>query len=511
MFESAELGAKLSKREFAERVPALRVGLINAQHELRSADFPVIVLLEGDDRRACRRALAGMHDWMDGRYVQTEVFEPDDNGPEWPPHFQPYWRRLPRAGQTAAVLDGWAVQAVRARVLGELDDATFATRLERMRRFEQALVDDGALLVKLWFHVPRKELARRVKKAAKHPRKAWRLGRHIDRLYETYDDAMEHAERLLRHTSTGDCPWTVIESSDKRHAMERTASTLLDALQTRLDRAAAASDAGDAGDANEEHDAPAEPTPDTAAPATDASPRVSVLDRVDLGEQAPEDRYVEELESLQDDLAELTLQAHERGIPSVLVFEGWDAAGKGGCIRRLSAGVDPRLLDTVPISAPTEEEHAHHYLWRFWTRLPRAGCVTLFDRSWYGRVLVERVEGFATEAEWRRAYAEIRDFEEQLTESGCVLLKFWLHVSEAEQLRRFRARERTPYKHYKITADDYRNRAKRPAYTEAVDELVARTSTSAHPWELISSEDKRSARLAVLRRYADALRARLAD
>jgi polyphosphate kinase 2 (PPK2 family) len=187
------------------------------------------------------------------------------------------------------------------------------------------------------------------------------------------------------------------------------------------------------------------------------------------------------------------------------VFEGWDAAGKGSAIRRVTEAVDARLFRVIPVAAPTEEEQAHHYLWRFWRQLPRAGLVTILDRSWYGRVLVERVEGFATRTEWMRGYHEINEFEKQLTEHGMVLLKFWLHISQEEQLKRFRKREQVAHKNYKITPDDWRNRKNWGRYELAVHDMVTRTSTKSAPWTLVSGNDKQVARLEIIEAFIRAL------
>jgi polyphosphate kinase 2 (PPK2 family) len=189
----------------------------------------------------------------------------------------------------------------------------------------------------------------------------------------------------------------------------------------------------------------------------------------------------------------------------ILVFEGWDAAGKGGVIRRITAAMDARDYRVIPIAAPNDEERAHHYLWRFWRQIPGAGRMTIFDRSWYGRVLVERVEGFATEAEWTRAYAEIVDFEQQLYDHRALILKFWIHIDSAEQLKRFRSRQDTPYKDYKITEEDYRNRERRNDYELAANEMLGRTWTEYAPWHLVEGNDKRFARIKVLKIICDQL------
>ena len=194
---------------------------------------------------------------------------------------------------------------------------------------------------------------------------------------------------------------------------------------------------------------------------------------------------------------------------ATLVFEGWDAAGKGGAVRRVVQAMDAREYRIIPVSAPTDEEKAHHYLWRFWRHLPRLGGTTVYDRSWYGRVLVERVEGFASRAEWMRAYQEINDFEEQLVDFGIVLIKFWLHISNEEQLRRFREREEMPWKRHKITPEDYRNREKWAEYELAANDMIGRTSTEYAPWTLVEGNDKRFARVKVLETVVERLAADL--
>ena len=231
----------------------------------------------------------------------------------------------------------------------------------------------------------------------------------------------------------------------------------------------------------------------------------SVLSTIDLERTVPEEEYGRELPRLQERLSRLAWVGKRKGVSSVAVFEGSDAAGKGGAIRRVTWALDARLYRVIPVAAPTDEERAHHYLWRFWRHVPPGGSFTIYDRSWYGRVLVERVEGFAREEEWRRAYLEINDFEAQLVGSGIALSKLWLHISPEEQLRRFRERETVEWKRHKITDEDWRNREKRDSYEVAIDEMIARTSTRDAPWTLVAATDKKAARLAVLATLCDRL------
>jgi len=232
----------------------------------------------------------------------------------------------------------------------------------------------------------------------------------------------------------------------------------------------------------------------------------SILDNIDLTLKIDKKDYEDKLQKLQLKLWGLTWKANQQKISTVVVFEGWDAAGKGGCIRRITKGIDSRLYQVIQVSAPTDEEKAHHYLWRFWRHVPRFGFVTIYDRSWYGRVLVERAENLATSEEWGRAYSEINDFEEQLTQHGrIVIFKFWLHISKDEQLRRFKERESNPLKQYKISEEDWRNREKWDVYKDAVDDMVAKTSTDIAPWHIIPAEDKYFARIRVLETICDQL------
>jgi polyphosphate kinase 2 (PPK2 family) len=239
------------------------------------------------------------------------------------------------------------------------------------------------------------------------------------------------------------------------------------------------------------------------------SAQITLLDQLDLSQSLARDVYKSELQRLRAEINELCWQAYKNKRSILLVFEGVDAGGKGGAIRRFTSAIDARLYRAIPVAAPTDEEKAHHYLWRFWRHVPRAGYITIYDRSWYGRVLVERVEGFATNAEWRRAYAEINQFEEQLVESGAILFKFWLQISQEEQLQRFKDRENTPYKRYKITDEDWRNREKWPQYKLAINEMVVHTSTESASWTMVEGDDKPFARIKVLRTICDGIKAAL--
>ncbi len=485
MFEAAELGETVSREVFDAELPELRVDLINAQYDLRAADFPALIVLVGDDRPGVSEVVNRLNAWMDARYLRTHVFGSLREEERERPRDWRYWRALPGRGELALFTGAFALETIGERLQGTIDEAEFDRRLRHMARFERALLDDGTLVLKFWIHLPKKEFRKRVKKARKQD-DGGRLDEADHLIFDAYDELLPLAEQVLRKTENG-APWQIVEGSDARHRDLTVAKAIRTALVQRL--------AGP-------------PRPAAAAPPLTLS-ESSVLDTVDLGAHLERAEYRERRDALQSRLRRLTLAARESGLSSVLVFEGWDAAGKGGVIRRITQAMDVQDYRIVPVAAPDEQARAHHYLWRFWRELPRAGRMLIFDRSWYGRVLVERVEALVGEEVWQRAYAEIDDFEEQIVERGIPLFKFWLHIDRDEQLRRFRARESTPYKKYKITDEDYRNRARWDAYRAAVTDMVLRTSTELAPWHLVPANDKRFARVEVLRTVCDGLAARL--
>jgi len=484
MLEAAEQGLTVSKEEYSAAEPELRVDLINAQYDLQSADFSVIVLIAGDDRISMNEVVQLMHEWMDARYLETHICQLPSPEESQRPRFWRYWRVLPPKGKIGVYVGAWALNAIADRVRGRIDGDAFAGRLAHIRQFEQDLANDGTLLVKFWLHIPKKDLKKRLKKGDKDAN--WQLEETDWEVYDIYDEAMPHVETLLAATHTNSCPWHVIDSSKDRFRNLAFTRTLLNSIQQRLIAA---------------------PPAPAVAPVVTQFP--DALGGIDLSQSLSKEAYDEALNKYQARLAKLSRRAREEGLSSVLAFEGWDAAGKGGVIRRITQAMSVRDYRVMPIAAPTEEERVRHYLWRFWRHLPPAGQMLIFDRSWYGRVLVERVEGFAREDAWQRAYDEINDFEAQLAEHGIVVQKFWLHIDPEEQLRRFKAREQTGYKKYKITDEDYRNRENRDAYVTAVNEMVSRTDTARAPWHMVAANDKRSARIQVLKTVCGALKAAL--
>ena len=478
MFEAAELGHEISKADYEKEVPQLRAGLLQAQRDLLEAKVPLILIVSGADGAGKSETVNRLHEWFDPRGLETNVFGPLTDEERDRPDYWRFWLSLPARGRVGMFFGSWYTDPIIRRTYKQSGGAEFDRSLSRIEFFEQQLAQDGALIVKLWLHLSKKAQKKRLTKLEKDPKTRWRVNPIDWKHFKLYDRFVQYSEEALQRTDTGYAPWTVIEATDDRYREVTVGRTVLEAIHKRLARTKVEA-----------------PPPKQAIPPGDV---VSVLDRVDLKKTLTDKEYDRKLAQLQGKLNQLSRAAWEKKVSSVLVFEGWDAAGKGGTVRRLTSAMDARLYRVVPIAAPTDEERAHQYLWRFWRHIPRAGRVTIFDRSWYGRVLVERVEGFAREEEWKRAFQEINEFEDQLCEQGMMVTKFWVHISKDEQLRRFKERQKTEFKQYKITDEDWRNRKQWDAYEGAINEMVVRTSTRGAPWVIVAGNDKRFARIQVL-------------
>ena len=504
MFETVELGHVMSPEAYDAAEPTLRAELLDAHLAMRGQAFAVIVLVSGADGAGKGELVHRLNEWLDPRGVETHAFwDTSDEERERPPWWR-FWRAMPGRGRIGIFFGSWYTAPIINRVFRRIKGARFDVELDRIAAHEQMLHDDGTVLLKLWLHLPKQEQKKRVRKLEAAGRAAPDDWKH----YEMYDRFTSISERAIRHTDASVAPWHVIEATDRRYREFTAATILKDALQAKLKAVAVAAMAKGAARAA----AKAAPARIAAGPdrRTAAARRAdSVLAHVNLRQSLTDAEYDKQLAKWQRKLSKLAWAAKAAKASMVLVFEGWDAAGKGSASRRVTQAMDPRLYHVVGFAAPTDEERAQHYLWRFWRQLPRAGYTAIFDRSWYGRVLVERVEGFASEADWSRSYQEINSFEEQVAEHGIVVCKFWLHISQAEQLRRFRERQRVTYKQYKITDEDWRNRKKWPEYQRAVDEMVARCSTEYAPWTLVAGNDKRFARVQIVSTIVKRLEAAL--
>ncbi|MGD8594343.1 MAG: polyphosphate:AMP phosphotransferase [Gammaproteobacteria bacterium] len=491
MFEVAELGHKVNKQEYQAQVPELRVQLLNAQLELSKHDFPVIVLISGVDGAGKGKTVNLLNEWLDPRYLRSFAFGQPTDEESQRPEFWRFWRDLPPKGRIGLYVGSWYSRPLSQRVYGEITEADLDESLLRINNFENALADDGALIIKVWLHLSKDAQKKRLKTLESNPETRWRVTERDHKHLKLYDDFRSIAEHVLRITSTGDAPWLIVEGTDPRYRGLTVGKHILERLNEKLSKRKNSVVKQKKGF---RHITP----PVTGEPVT-------LLNTLDLSLSLDKEQYKTQLEKYQGKLNLLSREALKQRVSSIIVLEGWDAAGKGGIIRRFIPALDARHYQVISIAAPTDEERAHHYLWRFWRHLPAAGFITMYDRSWYGRVLVERIEGFAREDEWMRAYSEINDFEAQLVEFGIVLVKYWVHISKDEQLKRFKAREETPFKSYKITDEDYRNRENWELYEHAVNDMVERTSTEYAPWTLLESNDKRYGRIKALKIYCNKL------
>ncbi|MDZ7750447.1 MAG: polyphosphate kinase [Gammaproteobacteria bacterium] len=520
MFETAELGRQVARKEYKEQVPRLRERLLEVQQELRRVKAPVVLVFAGVDGAGKGETINLLSGWMDPRWMVTHAYtEPSQEERERPPYWR-YWRDLPAKGRIGIFLSAWYSQPVLDRVNERITTAELDERLDRVIAFEKALADDNALVVKFWMHLGKEAQKKRLKCLEKDPRQAWRVTESDWHHWRLYDNFVMAAERAIMRTSTGHAPWHIVEGYDSNYRSLTVANILLESISRHLRRVEAERETrrkalAAAPAAQDDRDPPQDGPPDAPNGAPSGSVPTAdiptILATLDMSQALGKKAYKTELDRYQGRLNQLQQQAWERGISTLGVFEGWDAAGKGGAIRRCTAALDARRYEVIPFAAPSDEERAHHYLWRFWRHLGRAGRVTFFDRSWYGRVLVERVEGFTHEEDWMRAYAEINDFEAQLVESGIVLVKFWLHITPEEQYARFKAREEVAYKRWKLTDEDWRNRERWADYELAVNDMVERTSTAPAPWTLVESNDKRFARIRVLTTLCASLEKALAE
>jgi len=488
MFDSANLEHKVSKSAYAREEPKLRRSLLDAQYELiKDGRFPVLVLIAGVEGAGKSETANLLSEWMDARHLHTHAFpDPSDEESERPPMWR-YWRALPPRGRVGIFFGAWHTHPIIDRVLGVSGPAEFGRSVDRILRHERMLCDEGVLLLKYWFHLSEKQQRSRLKELESDPDTRWRVTPLDWKYFKLYGKFMEVCEPFLHRTSTGEAPWIIVPGADKRYRSLAVGRHMLAAIRERLE------------------DKPAKKLPDRNPPLLEAPDNLNVIRALKLDQPMTRPEYDKALEKWQGRLSVLTRHPRFRKHSVVVVFEGNDAAGKGGAIRRLTRALDARLYRTLSVAAPTEEERAQPYLWRFWRHLPRRGRFLIFDRSWYGRVLVERVEGFCPESDWMRAYGEISEFEKQLVDNRVILVKFWLAVSKDEQLRRFKEREKISFKQFKITEEDWRNRKKWDKYESAICDMVERTSSTSAPWTLVEANNKLHARVKVLKTVVKAL------
>lgn len=472
--------------ELKQRLKAAEEKLSQQQMKLKEKRLPVLVLIEGWGAAGKGSAIGQIIKNIDPRFFK--VFSMPSTPTEEErrrPFLYRFFEKIPEAGKFTFLDSGWMDQIMKERLDGKLDDKAYAQRVDSVKRFERGLTDNGYLVLKFFFHISKKEQESRIDALLSEKDTAWRVSEGDLWQNRHYDKCLEAFDRYLDDTNTPSAPWYIVNSKSKKFAELQVMETLCMGIETAL-----------------HNESLAVPLLQNAFPLI----KMPKLRDVPLeGKTLDEEEYKRELKELQAKLGQLHNRLYRKRVPVIIAYEGWDAAGKGGNIKRLTGALDPRGFEVHPIASPEPHEKARHYLWRFWTRLPKDGHIAIFDRTWYGRVMVERLEGFCSENDWQRAYYEMNEFEQELYNWGAVILKFWVQIDKDTQLARFTERQNTPSKQWKITDEDWRNREKWDLYEQAVDEMLQKTSTTYAPWHILESVDKKYARIKALHIVIDAL------
>lgn len=498
MLEKVDLSKKLEKEEYKEMIDPLRLRLGDLQRRAKEKRIPVIIIFEGWDAAGKGTLINELILALDPRGFNVYSTTAPDEEEKMRPYFWRFWIKSPQRGRIAIFDRSWYTRILGDKVTQLISDKQLDEAFHEIPAFERQLSDDGALIIKFFLHISKKEQKERLEKQQADPAMAWRVTEEDWQHHKTYDAYLQAVEEMTQKTDTSYAPWTIVEAHDKRYAIAKILRIVTQSLEEKLAGLEAADHSGR--------------TNVKVACSGGNDLKVfssSILTEVDLTKTISDEEYQDKLKKYQNRIRDLEYLLYRKRLPVVVMFEGWDAGGKGGAIRRLTQNMDPRGYTVIPVGAPTDEEKAHHYLWRFWKHMPKAGHIAIFDRSWYGRVLVERVEGFCPEYEWKRSYKEINEMEEQWIHFGAVLVKFWLHIDKDEQLRRFEERQRTPEKQWKITDEDWRNREKWDLYENAVDEMFFRTSTLYAPWTIVEANSKNCARIKVLQTVIEAIEKKL--
>lgn len=489
MLEKIDLSKKVDKKTYRRVMDEAEEKLGLLQRECKDAGIPVILVFEGMGAAGKGVQINRLIQALDPRGFDVYACDRPTEDEQMRPFLWRYWTKTPAKGRIAVFDRSWYRSVQVDRFDGLTREDKLGDAYQDILSFEKQLCDDGTVIMKFFLYIDKDEQKKRFKKLEGAKETSWRVTEEDWNRNKDFDRYLKMNEEMLEKTDTDYAPWVIIEAVDKDYAALKIVSTVMDRLEYEL-----------------EHRRPED---GKQAQRQESKTRErfknGVLSGIDLSKSLTEEEYKTRLKKLQKRLAELHSELYRLRIPVVIGFEGWDAGGKGGAIKRLTSNLDPRGYRVNPTAAPNDIEKVHHYLWRFWNSVPKAGHIAIFDRTWYGRVMVERIEGFCSEAEWRRAYQEINEMESHMANAGAVVLKFWLHIDKDEQERRFRERQANPAKQWKITDEDWRNREKWDQYEEAVNEMLIRTSTTYAPWIVVEGNDKRYARVKVLQTVVDAL------
>ena len=495
MLEKIDLSKKVDKKTYRRVMDEAEEKLGLLQRECKDAGIPVILVFEGMGAAGKGVQINRLIQALDPRGFDVYACDRPTEDEQMRPFLWRYWTKTPAKGRIAVFDRSWYRSVQVDRFDGLTPEDKLGDAYQDILSFEKQLCDDGTVIMKFFLYIDKDEQKKRFKKLEGSKETSWRVTDEDWNRNKDFGRYLKMNEEMLEKTDTDYAPWVIIEAVDKDYAALKIVSSVMDRLEYEL-----------------EHRRPEdEKTAQRQEAKTRERFKNGVLSGIDLSKSLTEEEYKTRLKKLQKRLAELHSELYRLRIPVVIGFEGWDAGGKGGAIKRLTSNLDPRGYRVNPTAAPNDIEKVHHYLWRFWNNVPKAGHIAIFDRTWYGRVMVERIEEFCSEAQWRRAYQEINEMESHMANAGAVVLKFWLHIDKDEQERRFRERQANPAKQWKITDEDWRNREKWDQYEEAVNEMLIRTSTTYAPWIVVEGNDKRYARVKVLQTVVDALEKKIKE
>lgn len=470
--------------ELSLRLDAAREKLIKQQMQVKEKKLPVLVLVEGWGTAGKGFCIAQIIKNIDPRFFKVATMEEPTEEERRKPFLYRHFAKIPEAGKFQFLDSGWMDEVVRARLYDDMSAGDYEKRIESIKRFERQLTDNGYLVMKFFLQVSKKEQKKRIENLLSSKDTKWRVSKNDQWQNEHYDRCEEVFDRYIKDTNMPSAPWYIIDAKSRKWVELQVLEILTQGIEIALSNSK------------------------MAVPLLqNVFPLVSMphLSEIALDGTIENDEYKAELKELQERLGELHNRLYRKKVPVIIAYEGWDAAGKGGNIKRITGALDPRGYEVHPIASPEPHEKARHYLWRFWTRLPKTGHIAIFDRTWYGRVMVERLEGFCNENDWKRAYNEINEFEKELHDWGAVIIKFWVQIDKDTQLARFTDRQNTPEKQWKITEEDWRNREKWDLYEGAVNEMIQKTSTTYAPWNVLESVDKKYARIKALKILIKAL------
>lgn len=492
MLEKIDLSKKLCKEDYDVQIEEINIKLSNLQRKAKELGIPVTIVFEGFGAAGKGTLINKLITALDPRGFNVYSTEKASEDELMRPFLYRFAKNMPEKGRIAIFDRSWYRRVLADRIDGVTTRYQISHAFDEINSFEKQLTDDGNVIIKFFLHISKNEQKRRFDKLLSNKNTKWRVSETDLRRHKHYDEYVRYVDEMIENTDTANCPWHIIEATDKKYANVKLANVVVDSLNEAISKAASKNERIIDSHINKE-----------------AKLKTSILEGVDLNKSISKEEYKERLKKDQEKLFKLHNRIYQERIPLILAFEGWDAGGKGGAIKRVTEKLDPRGYQVFPTASPNDIERKHHYLWRFWKNMPKNGHIAIFDRTWYGRVMVERIEGFCSEDEWARAYNEINDMEKHLVNEGAIICKFWLHIDKDEQERRFKERQDNPEKQWKITEEDWRNRERWDDYMVVVDGMLLKTSTTYAPWNVIEANSKYYARLRVIETIIDAIENRL--